>query len=203
MNAKNAAFVKSYTSASSLPEDLPQVACLGRSNVGKSSLINTLTGQKNLARTSSTPGRTQLINLFKIDNSFYLADLPGYGFAQLSKKERGRLEDLVYEYLNEAKNLRWALVIIDAFVGPTDLDEETVAFLESARIPHIIVANKIDQLSRTAQIQRYDEIKSRFPAVQVVPFSSVTGLGKQQLLTLIQGKSDTAPANMDIGSRMR
>jgi len=190
MPLQTAEFVKSFSTAIGVPDDLPQIACLGRSNVGKSSLINTLTGQKNLARTSATPGRTQLINLFRINKAFYLVDLPGYGYAQVSKKERERLENLVYEYLNNAKHLRWALVIIDAYVGPTDLDDETLAFLESARIPHLIVANKYDQLSRTIQSQRYEELRSRYPTVPIVPFSSVTGLGKQQLLTLIQKDSN-------------
>lgn len=176
-----AQFVKSYSDPSALPKTgLPEIALVGRSNAGKSSLINTLTGVKGLAKTSASPGLTKLINYFDVDGRFHLVDLPGYGFAKASAATRDALQDLILGYLSEAKLLKLVVVIVDSRLGPTDMDEEMLEALRRAELPFLIVATKVDKLSRSELTRSLDDIKSKY-GENVLGFSAVTGVGKGEL----------------------
>lgn len=163
MEIKSAVFVRSSTSVEdAFSDDLPQIAFIGRSNVGKSSTINALTKQKGLAKTSSLPGRTQQINLFLINNKLYIVDLPGYGFAKGSHSSRGALHDLIAQYLfTPAKGGQKVVLIIDAKVGPTKEDLETLEALEEAGKDIVVAVNKIDRLKtseRKAQLSKIQKL---------------------------------------------
>lgn len=136
------------------------MAFIGRSNVGKSSIINALTGQKGLAKTSSAPGRTQLINLFLINKTTYFIDLPGYGFARLSKDARARLEELIHWYFFDSPyQQKFVVLIIDANVGVTSLDIEMLRALEHAKKSIIIVANKVDKIKKPQYNQQLQNVR--------------------------------------------
>jgi GTP-binding protein len=181
-----ATFLKSYVDPKLVPQDgPPQVAILGRSNVGKSSLINSLANDKKLAKTSSTPGRTQLINLFRFGNDFVLVDLPGYGYAKLSGAKRDTLRDLIIGYLEEAGPLAGAVVITDARLDPTDLDRDMLEALARSDIPVIIVANKIDKLSRSEQTEHARSLAIKYPGAKIVAHSAQTKDGRGELLEAI------------------
>lgn len=187
MQPINAEFIKSAVNVAGLPADgKPQVAILGRSNVGKSTLINSLTGQKGLSRTSATPGRTQLINLFKINNAFYLVDLPGYGYAKAAKHKRDAFQQLIFEYLDRAPLLKLAVAIIDARLGPTDLDLQLLIRLEEANIPFIVIANKIDKLNRSERAKLTRDLADKLPGARVLPHSAKTSEGRDQIFATIQ-----------------
>ena len=182
-----AVFLKSYSDPKAVPHDgAPQVAILGRSNAGKSSLINSLAKAKDLAKTSSTPGRTQLINLFAFGKEFVLVDLPGYGFADVAGEKRTNMRDLIIGYLSESGPLAGAIVVTDSRIGPTKDDEEMLRALKQAEIPIILVANKIDKLSRSEQSARERELVGAYPDAVIVPHSSVTGDGRGELTRAIR-----------------
>lgn len=133
------------------PANKPEYAFIGRSNVGKSSLINALVGQKNLAKTSQTPGKTQYINHFLIENSWYLVDLPGYGYAKISKKERERWEIMIKNYLQRRPNLLCILALIDLRLAPQTNDLQFLIWLSENVLPFVIVFTKADKLSQNKQ----------------------------------------------------
>lgn len=167
-----AKFIKSVTRTDDLPfDEKPHVAIVGRSNVGKSSLINHLTQQKSLAHVSSSPGRTQTVNLFEIDREYYLVDLPGYGYARKSQKIRVDFAEMVRSYVRKTKQLRRVLLMIDARLGPTDLDRDMLLFLKTHRIPFTIVANKVDKLSSQQLATLVSGLAVTYPAVPVVAHS--------------------------------
>lgn len=175
-------FVRSYSDPAMLPkEGLPQVAFLGRSNAGKSSLINSLTDTNDLARVSATPGLTKLINLFDVSGQFHLVDLPGYGFAKMSRSEREGLTALIHDYLSTSALLRLAVVIVDSRIGPTKDDRELIDSLHQAEIPFILIANKVDKLSRTELAQMISTLRVSVPGVPIVAHSSVTKAGSGEL----------------------
>jgi GTP-binding protein len=148
MIVKSATFVESNTDWSKCPApNIPEYAFIGRSNVGKSSLINLLTNHKKLAKTSSTPGKTQLINHFLINESWYLVDLPGYGYAKVSKKEREKFGKLITNYITKRKNLVNVFLLIDSRHEPQKSDLEFMKFLGKNAIPFTIVMTKIDKLN--------------------------------------------------------
>jgi GTP-binding protein len=167
-------------------ENLPVVILCGRSNVGKSSLINLLFNRKNLAKTSSTPGKTRSINYYKIDDKFYIADLPGYGYAKTSKKEREYWGKLINEYLSTVKNIVLAFHLIDSRVGPTELDVQLNSFLSAQKIKFIVIMTKIDKLKQSEQIASRESVQKKFPELvlndTLMVYSSVKGLGKKELL---------------------
>ena len=151
MKIKSAEFVISNTDISKCPKpDLPEYAFIGRSNVGKSSLINMLTSRKSLAKTSSTPGKTQLINHFIINEDWYLVDLPGYGYAKTSKKNREKWSKFINQYLTKRENLMCVVVLVDSRIKPQKIDMEFMEFLGQNGIPFVIVFTKIDKLSSSA-----------------------------------------------------
>ncbi len=151
MKITSAEFLISNTDISKCPEsDKPEYAFIGRSNVGKSSLINMVCERKSLAKTSSTPGKTQLINHFLINEDTYLVDLPGYGFAKASKKEKAKWEIFIHTYLNQRDNLLCTFVLIDSRLSPQKIDLEFMEKLGKKGIPFVIVFTKIDKLGSSA-----------------------------------------------------
>lgn len=146
MIIKSATFVKGSTQLSQLPDaNRPEVAFVGRSNVGKSSLINAFTGQNRLARTSSTPGKTQEINHFLINEDWYLADLPGYGYARVGKQQRAQFQEMILTYVTERANLMNTIVLVDSRIPPQKIDLEFCEFLFNEQVPYAIVFTKIDK----------------------------------------------------------
>ena len=147
LNTHNASILLSAANQSHYPkDDLPEVALAGRSNVGKSSFINTLLGRKNLARTSSKPGKTQLLNFYNIDEKLRFVDVPGYGYAKVSKKERERFGQMIEQYLTQRDQLRGAILLVDGRHAPTADDVSMYQWLQYYHIPTLVVATKIDKV---------------------------------------------------------
>ncbi|MDD5712895.1 MAG: ribosome biogenesis GTP-binding protein YihA/YsxC [Smithellaceae bacterium] len=159
MKIRSAEFVKSATAPSHYPrENLPEVAFVGRSNVGKSSLINALVQRKNLARTSNTPGRTQLINFFRVNDNVVFVDLPGYGFAKVPEQVRRNWGPMIEDYLKQSAALRLVILILDIRRDPSDEDLLLIEWLIAYGRPFIFVLTKADKLSRNEQIMRKKKI---------------------------------------------
>ena len=166
---------------------LPEIAFAGRSNVGKSSLLNRLVRRKTFARVSRTPGRTREINFFEVNHRFVLADLPGYGYARISKERRAEWRPLIEGYLRRSPNLRGVVQLIDVRREPSDDDLQMLDFLGELGAPTIVAITKVDKLSRTASSDRIREITESLglDPDQVIPFSAHTGLGRDELATAI------------------
>ena len=184
---------------------LPEIAFIGRSNVGKSSLINSLLRRKNLARTSQTPGKTQTINFFKVDlkirlpienpedepqferRSFYTVDLPGYGYAKVSKTSRAAWSKFIEEYFLNSDRLLFVCQLIDIRHPPMDSDLDMFRWLVKNNLPVLPIATKSDKISRTAQSKQLDVIKSAFgiPELDILPYSAIKNEGRSELLDAI------------------
>lgn len=191
MKITSAEFVKSAFGKSHwLHDGLPEIAFLGRSNVGKSSLINSLLLRKGLARTSNTPGRTQSINFFLINGSFYFADLPGYGYARVSKTMRNDWGKMAEEYLAERRDLALCVQLIDARHEPTSLDKQLNEWLLFNQKPHIAVATKADKLSRNELQKSLKTARSVFLDTRIIVYSSQTGVGRDDLWSEINRAVD-------------
>jgi len=190
LNITKAEFVKGVVGEDEILEDgIPQVAFLGRSNVGKSSVINTLVKKKELARSSPTPGRTQQANFYLINNSFYLVDLPGYGFAKGSKDHRKILADIIEWYiLHSGVEQKVIVLIIDAFVGVTPSDKEVMGYLEDAGKNFIVVANKIDKVKKSQLKQQLEDIVIQVHPHPVIPYSATDKIGVTELTNLVTKK---------------
>ncbi|MET3730947.1 ribosome biogenesis GTP-binding protein YihA/YsxC [Moheibacter stercoris] len=184
-------FVKSAPKWDDCPEpNKPEYAFIGRSNVGKSSLINMLANQKDLAKTSGTPGKTQLINVFLMQESWYLTDLPGYGYARVSKTKRGQFEKMITNYLTLRPNLINTFVLIDCRIPPQKIDLEFMEWMGENRIPFSMVFTKIDKISSTAlqkALMNYrKEMMKTWESMPQVFTSSATGrIGRLELLNFI------------------
>lgn len=166
------------------PSTLPEVAFLGRSNVGKSSLINRLTRHKNLARISSTPGKTRMAVFFDVQETLRLVDLPGYGYAAVSVSMRNQWQTLMDAYFSRREAVKGAVVIMDFRHAPTPLDRDLLDWLEQYNLSVIPVLNKADKLPRNKQIERIREIQKQWNwlgAQDLIPFSALNGLGKDKL----------------------
>lgn len=186
MRITSAEFVKSAFERSHWTVDgLPEIAFLGRSNVGKSSLLNNLLQRRSLARTSNTPGRTQSINFFLVNETFYFVDLPGYGFAKVSKSMRAGWGQMAEEYLSHREQLVLSIQLVDSRHEPTELDRQLNEWLVFNGKPHIVVATKADKLSRTAVAKQTKVIEKAFSGSTVIAVSSHTGHGKDLLWTEI------------------
>lgn len=187
MKINSAIFVKGVVKPEELASSaLPQIAFIGRSNVGKSSIINLLTKQKQLARTSSFPGHTKEINMYLVNNKFHLIDLPGYGFARVSSGGRDRIYDLINGYLfGDGQKQRKVVVIIDAVVGPTKDDMETLQSLDEEKKDIVILLNKTDKLKKSALNKQINEIKMKLGNRVMIPFSAKTKVGVGELLNII------------------
>lgn len=171
-----------------LHSGFPQIAFIGRSNAGKSSVINSLTKQNNLARVSSAPGRTQEINLFLINKSLYLADLPGYGFVKASREARERLEQLINWYLFlSGYEQKLIVLIIDAELGLTQSDLEILASLKEYKKNVIILANKIDKIKKSEYARQLEKIENQAEGLKVIPYSAKNKIGVSRLISEILG----------------
>lgn len=178
---KNTEFVKSATRPAHYPEgDLPEIAFAGRSNVGKSSLVNVLVNRKNLVRTSSTPGRTQLINFFKVNDDFMLVDLPGYGFAKVPLAVKKEWRPMMETYLSKRKNLRGVVLILDIRRTPTEEDQQMLSWLRAFSVPPIIVITKCDKVSKNERAKQSAIIMERLglDKSEVSYFSALSKEGK-------------------------
>jgi len=189
MNISSAEFIKGIVGTDPLLyQDRKYIAFLGRSNAGKSSLINSLVGNKNLARSSSKPGMTTEINLYLINKSVYFVDLPGYGYAKASNKVRTKLIKMIDWFLFRSEMKRFTLVlIVDAKVGPTEHDTHTMEAVKEANIETIVVANKIDKVAKTKQDEQLQMIAEKMGVETVYKFSSKTGDGKGELIHRLFG----------------
>ena len=169
---KKVTFVKSITRIQDKPDmELPEIAFAGRSNVGKSSLLNAVFNIKRLAKVSSTPGKTQLINYFQAANRAYFVDLPGYGFAKISKAVSKKWQDMIEEYLLRSKNLKFVCLLIDSRHELMKTDEAMVDWLNYQRIPYLVTLTKVDKLSKNKQSQQEKYFASIFPDHHVMLFS--------------------------------
>ena len=166
---------------------LPEIAFAGRSNVGKSSLLNTLVRRKSFARVSRTPGRTREINFFRVNNGFVLVDLPGYGYARVSKERRAEWRPLLESYLRQTSQLRGIVLLLDIRRDPSEDDQAMLDFLAETEVPTIVALTKTDKLSKAAARQRVAEISAALAldTEQVIPFSAQSGEGRVELLEAI------------------
>ncbi|MEY3283084.1 MAG: hypothetical protein RIR86_1097 [Acidobacteriota bacterium] len=186
MRIKSAQFKLAATEPSSFPKDpRPQISFMGRSNVGKSSLLNSLLGVKGLARTSSTPGRTQTINFFLINEEFYFVDLPGYGYAKTSKENRRAWGQLIERYLAERPQLVLSILLVDARHEPTPLDLQMKSWLQHFGLPFLVVSTKVDKLSANEKHKSHKLACTALGVDQIIPYSSVTHEGAGQVWEII------------------
>lgn len=190
MRVRTVEFVKSVAKVSQVPaEPLPEVAFVGPSNVGKSTLINTLLGRKSLAKVSKTPGRTQLLNFFRVNERVFFVDLPGYGYAKVPRAVQERFLRLIEDYLAGSERLRLLCLLLDCRRTPSVRDLELKGWLDENDVPHAVVLTKADKLPR-GRLKRQEALVAEFLGqggtdVRVVPFSAKTGLGKAGLWALI------------------
>lgn len=189
MEIKSASFVTSMARYGAFTgRGLPQIAVAGRSNVGKSSLINSLCRVKSLAKTSNTPGKTRLINVFLINESFHLIDLPGYGYAKVSKREQASWGSMMQDYFAQADFLRLVLSLVDIRHAPSEGDRQMNAFLYQNDLPFKVIATKADKLSRAQRGVAVNTL-ARDLAVQpweIIQMSSSTGEGRDRLLQTLE-----------------
>ncbi len=183
-------FVKPVYSLNQLPElRLPEVVLCGRSNVGKSSFINSLFNKKNLAKTSSTPGKTRSINFYSIDDVFYLVDLPGYGFAKASINEKKKWQSLIDDFLIKSNNIKLVFHLIDCRHKPTALDIQMNKLLLELNHPYIFILNKVDKIKTSDRKKYFIEFKKIFPESALdentIYYSSVTKEGKKEISSLL------------------
>lgn len=186
MTIKTAEFVISNTDYKRCPSpQMAEYAFIGRSNVGKSSLINALVNNKNLAKTSARPGKTQLINHFLINKTWYLVDLPGYGFAKISKTKRAEFHDMISEYLLNRTNLMCLFVLIDSRHNPQAIDQEFIQWLAENEIPFVLVFTKGDKLGKTVLLKNIEEYKlellkqwEELPKIFITSAEKKTGLSE-------------------------
>lgn len=197
MIIRRANFITSLDSLRDYPgRGLPEVAMVGKSNVGKSSMINRITNNGKLARISSEPGKTRLINLFNLNDQIILVDLPGYGFAKVSRDEKNRWAGMIEGYLSKSDTLKKVLMLVDMRHQPTADDVTMIEYLRHYEIPFQIIATKADKLSR-AERGRSMPVICRTLAVQpwqVIPFSSQDGTGRDQVLDLFEELLPPPPA---------
>lgn len=185
MKILSAKFVTSIIDARQLPSGgYPEIAFAGRSNVGKSSLINTLVNRKKLALTSGTPGKTRMINFFNINDRLFLVDLPGYGFAKVSQDERKKWKTLIESYITTSTHLKGVIQLIDSRIGPTELDLEMLNWLAQLNKAVLVVATKADKIPRTRlkpNLAAYANTMNAIGNFDMIPFSAVSKLGKKEI----------------------
>ena len=193
INYQNVNLVMSAGFPEQFPQDnLPQIAFSGRSNVGKSSLINTLLGRKSLARVSGQPGKTITANFYNIDRQYYLVDLPGYGVAKRPDAEREKWSTLMGAYFDNNPNLRLVVQLIDLKVGPTKDDDQMLSWLYETRTPYIIAATKADKLNvtdRKKNLALLSKDQMILEGTHVIAFSALKGDGRDEILSIIERKA--------------
>ncbi len=189
MQFQNATFAASYGTFSQIPkESHMEVAFAGRSNVGKSTLINKIFQKKSLARVSSVPGKTATINFYRLD-PLTVVDLPGYGYAKVAKSEKERWSGLISNYLASDRDLRLIFLLIDIRHAPSKLDLQMIDFLVESELPFLIVLTKADKLNkteRTARMQAFETEIPYFSQIHVIPFSAVTREGVTEIQTILE-----------------
>ncbi len=189
MNLHNAEFIRSVTAVADCPRDgLPQIAFAGKSNVGKSSVINKLLLRKNFARVGEAPGKTTHINFFRIDNKIYLVDLPGYGYAKVPMKEKERWGRLMEAYFAAEDTIDYGVMLVDARHKPTANDVIMADYFKASGKPFAVVANKLDKLKKSEIEPNLDCIRQTLMLpedVPLIPFSAESGLGREALLGII------------------
>jgi len=163
---------------------LPEIALAGRSNVGKSSFINKMIGRKNLVRTSAKPGKTRTLNFYTMNDSFYFVDVPGYGYAQVSKSERQKWGKMMEEYFETREFLQLVVLIIDSRHGPTRDDMQMIEYIHYLEIPLLVIATKLDKLKQSKRVKQLKAIKAEFvdyDNLTMIPFSAETGENKDKV----------------------
>jgi GTP-binding protein len=191
MKITKAEFICSNTRVDLCPqESIPEYAFIGRSNVGKSSLINMLVERKKLAKTSSTPGKTRLINHFKINEQWFLCDLPGYGYAKVSKKERETFGKMIEKYATQRSNLVCFFVLVDARLPPQQIDLDFIEWLGDSELPFVIVLTKVDKINQTGKSKNLDLLKLALSKTWdelplIFETSATKGTGKDQVMDFI------------------
>lgn len=188
-------FIIGVANLKQLPKDnLPEVVFLGRSNVGKSSLLNKVCNRKNIARVSKNPGKTRELNYYMINKKVYFVDLPGYGYARVAEHVKAGWATLIEDFFRTRKQIAVALQIVDARLGPTELDNTMLGWLDYYEVPFILMMTKADKLPVSKlkmQVERITQQLSGFTQlVKVIPFSSVTGVGRAELLSTIDEFTD-------------
>lgn len=190
MIIKNPRFEISAVSKKQYPQGaLPEIVLVGKSNVGKSSFINTLINRKNLAKTSSTPGKTRQINFYNIDESFYFVDLPGYGFSKMSKEEQVRVGKFIEDYLTESKKIRLIIFLIDIRHDPTGNDKLMYDYIIKQNIPCVVICNKADKIAPTKvypQVKYLQEILNPLHDLEFLPFSSERKIYTEKVMNIIE-----------------
>ena len=185
----SAEFLRSATLASEFPETgLPEIAFLGRSNVGKSTLLNAVLGRK-LAFTSNTPGRTQALNFFRVEDRLVLVDLPGYGYAKAPKSISGSWQGFVDEYLLRRESLALCVLLLDARRGWMDSDLQLKQWLEFHLRPHVVVATKVDKLNQKETSRSRKAIRDQYPDGELIWFSGLSGQGVKEIWQTISKKT--------------
>ena len=192
MVIKSSEFTISATKPSQYPNDnLPQIVLVGKSNVGKSSFINSMINRKKLARTSSEPGKTRLINFYKINNSFYFVDLPGYGFSKMSKEEQSKVGNFIEEYLKKCKNISLVIFLIDIRHNPTEDDKLMYNYIINQNLPCIIIANKADKIAITKVDDAVSSLQNNLNPLHdltFLPFSSERKIYTEKVWEEIENK---------------
>ncbi len=189
MRIINAKFIKSASKKEEfIFDELPQVAIVGRSNVGKSSLINLLTNNSKMAKTSSTPGRTRLVNYFNINNQFYLVDLPGYGYHKASKSIANAWDAVMNDYFVDNEKLKLVFVLLDSRIEPTELDKQMLDYLAEHEIPAVIIMTKTDKISRSELFLNMSKISKeiRFNKDLIVATSALKKQGVERIEKLLE-----------------
>jgi GTP-binding protein len=184
---KNSSFVKSIVSLDQAPElKYDEIAFVGRSNVGKSSLLNALLGRKNLAKTSSTPGKTQLINYFLVNNERYFVDLPGYGFAKVAKKELKKWQKMIEGYLLKSEPLKLIVLLIDSRHTLMASDQQMIDWLDLNEMPYMVVLTKADKLKKNQKLKIFNSWKNDLPDHHLMMFSKMDQESIYQLATFLK-----------------
>ncbi|KAA9301715.1 MULTISPECIES: ribosome biogenesis GTP-binding protein YihA/YsxC [Aerococcus] len=190
MQVHQVEFLISAVRPDQYPEaDRPEIALAGRSNVGKSSFINTMVRRKNIARTSSKPGKTQQLNYYAVEDSLYFVDVPGYGYARVSKSEKKKWRDMLDQYFMTRPNLVMALLLVDFRHAPSKEDIQMKDFFETYEIPYFVIATKSDKVKRSQWNKHLAQIKQDLDLVtedQILPFSSKTAEAKDEAWEIIE-----------------
>lgn len=193
MKVQNVELTISAVSPAQYPnEGFPEIALSGRSNVGKSSLINTLINRKGLARTSSQPGKTQTLNFYNIESELYFVDVPGYGYAKVSKKDREKWGQMIERYFSDRPVLRGVISLVDGRHEPTELDCQMIDFLHYYDLPILVCATKMDKILRGKWNRTESQIRKKLalnPQDEIVLFSSVTKAGKEEVWNWVEKMS--------------
>lgn len=187
MIIKNSEFLKSAVTKKDYPDsNLPEIAFAGRSNVGKSSFINKFLMRKNIARVSKTQGKTRLINFFKVNNEFVLVDLPGYGYANVSKKEQLSWGKMMEDYLNSRNQIKAVFLLLDIRHEPTNDDMTMLNYIIERGFEPVIIVTKADKLAKTKVEPRVNEFKEMLGINEIYAFSSTNGYGREELLEVVE-----------------